>query len=206
MAEELQKQQSEQPAIWRQLYQQSWEQAFMEFLHLLATQYRLELTVELPNGQHQPDTALMGLWREGLKELSPSEILKGLMGYLQSEKRSFPPQPGDICEHAPKSHDRPKVVTDPNCRRCSGSGWEVRDHKAYRCDCRAVEYRGEVYADQPRQLAQGPAKPDEVPCGQIVAKAASVVQPMPSDMVLDFDRNAEKLRQQAEQLLRGNAK
>src|SRR5579871_1429541 len=124
MATELQKQQpqGEQVETWKLLYERAWDQAFNEFMFLMAEEYSLELLIE-SNGQRVPSPTV-ALWREEMAGLSPSQMREGLRVYMRSERRTFEPKPQDIRDNASEvEKDKPQVKRDPNCKWCSGTGW-----------------------------------------------------------------------------------
>src|SRR5689334_4925050 len=102
-----------QVETWKPLYAAAWEQAFNEFMFLMAEQYSLELMIEA-GGKSVP-SPIVNLWRESLKELSPMQMLQGLQRYLDSERSSFKPTPGQIKDNAPVATDKPRKVYAPDC-------------------------------------------------------------------------------------------
>jgi hypothetical protein len=160
-AMQKQQQQGGQVETWKPLYAAAWEQAFNEFMFLMAEQYSLELMIEA-GGKSVP-SPIVKLWRESLKELSPMQMLQGLRGYLDSERGSFKPTPYQIKENAPVATDRPRKVFDPDCPACAGSGFRKvlvdskihvgkKAQKVQNCYCERTVYGGFDFRPEPRQL------------------------------------------------------
>ena len=138
---------------------------------------------------------------------------EGLKGYMASERRAFKPTPADIKENSLdiEAWDKPRRVTKRDCPMCNGSSW--RDAKGrpwkdvtgrnsaglMRCDCSMVYYAGQEFPGPKPQLPPASME-EEIPVPEITLPA----KPMPR-ADLDFDKNAEKLRQQREQLLGSSA-
>lgn len=167
--EALQKQQppDEQIATYKRLYLAAWEQAFNEFMYLMAEQYSLELMIEA--GEKQVPSPMVQFWRENLQDLSPLEMREGLKGYMASERRSFRPAPQDIrdnCRHV-EAIDKPRKVFNPKCSDCSGTGFRTvlvdskihtgrKARKVTDCYCVSIEYGGKAYTLEQKQLPAAP--------------------------------------------------
>src|SRR5215813_4946845 len=116
MAQEIQKQQQQagQVETWKRLYKAAWEQAFNEFMFLMAEQYSLELLIQVPGGKPVP-SPMVRFWRESLEDLSPLQMREGLRSYMASERGSFKPNPEEIRANAPdKATDKPRKIKKPN--------------------------------------------------------------------------------------------
>lgn len=158
---------------------------------------------------------MVSFWKEALKELSPQQIRDSLLAYMKSERGNFKPTPADIIGHAPEATDKPRKVMNPRCPDCSGSGFRMvlvdskihEGRKAQRvtdCFCVAIEYDGQSF--KPEQKALPPAPEiDPKELLQRIGKKTGVTleKKFPARKDLDLDKNAEKLRQQAETLLKG---
>lgn len=192
---------------WKRLYQSQWEIAFAEVMYLIAEQYSMELTVAM-DGKQVPSPTLK-FWRESLHELSPKQMREGLKAYMDSERRSFKPAPGDLKTNAPEATDKPRKVKDPKCPECSGSGFrtvlvksKIHEGKKARrvtdCFCVAIEYGGQSFKPDQKALPQVDEKEllarIEKKTGQQIGRE------FPPRKDLDLDKNAETLRQQAEML------
>jgi hypothetical protein len=203
---------------WKLLYEAEWEQKFNTFMLILAQQYKIELMIQIGN-QKQP-SPVIDFWREGLKGLSPQQMIEGLRGWQKTEQGGFQPTPEVIKENGllVEATDRPRKVKNPKCPECSGSGFrkvlvDSRIHegkKAQRvtdCFCVAIEYDGQSFKPEQKAL---PAAPEIDPKEllQRIGKKTGVElgREFPPRKDLDFNKNAEKLRQQAEILLKGEEK
>lgn len=150
----------------KRLYQEHWEIAFAEMMYIMADQYSLELYV-MHKGQQLPSpTAKM--WKESLRELTPLQMREGLKNYMDSERRSFKPLPGDIKTNGELvvGKDRPRLTIKPGCRGCSGTGWapvivEGKRKGVKRCDCTAMVYDGQEFEPEQRALPLGPPEGKE---------------------------------------------
>ena len=212
---EITKQQPQAGTIetWKQLYQSQWEIAFAEIMYLIADQYHMELTVEI-NGKQVPSPTLK-FWRESLSDISPMQMREGLRMYMDSERRSFKPTPGDLKTNAPEATDKPRKTFNKDCRDCSGTGLRrvMVDSKIFigkkieaRTDCFCVEIKYDGQSFKPEQKAL-PAAPEIDPKELLerITKKTGVElgREFPVRKDLDFDKNAEKLREQAERLKAG---
>jgi hypothetical protein len=216
--ETLQKQEPQGGTIetWTQSYQSQWEISFAEIMYLIAEQYHMELTVEI-NGRQVPSPTLK-FWRESLSELSPKQMREGLRLYMDSDRRSFKPAPGDLKANAPDATDKPRKVMNPKCPECSGSGFRKvlvnskihEGQKAQRvtdCFCVAIEYDGQSFKPEQKTL---PAAPDIDPKEllQRIGKKTGVTleKKFPQrreQSEADYNQRQNELRQQAETLLKG---
>jgi hypothetical protein len=152
----------------KQSYASAWTIAFAEVMDIIAQKYRLTLWQE-ESGRREP-TPLLRMWKEALEELSPSQMRKGLLGYMKSERAGFDPSPGELIAYAPKeATDRPRWRIDQDCEICGGSGWEVKKtaHRrhvdremsvAVRCRCYRLEYAGNAYRPPIPKLPPAPEK------------------------------------------------
>lgn len=213
MAQELTKQQPQDGQIetWRHLYKAAWEQAFNEFMFLMAEQYSLELLVEV--GREQVPSPMVKFWRESLQDISPLQMREGLRGYMASDRRHFKPTPEDIKENAldVDATDKPKRITQRDCPMCAGTSW--RDAKGrkwaelngsnatgmVRCYCSVVVYAGQEFHALPASLPPV--------CDESVEKELAELKSMvPKKAMLremtdeELEDRREKLRQQAEML------
>lgn len=203
--EALQKQPKSSIEIVKQFYLDSQAKAVGLMLDIMAQTYP---GIELTKG-------LVSFWKEALKELSPQQIRDGLLLYIKSERGNFKPTPADIIGNAPVATDKPRKAMNPKCQECSGSGFRSvlvdslihEGQKARRvtdCFCVAIEYDGQQF--KPEQKALPPAPEiDPKELLQRIGKKTGVTleRKFPARKDLDLDRNAEKLRQQAETLLKG---
>lgn len=214
MAIEKRRQQpQEQAAIYRQLYSQAWEAAFSEFMFLMSEQYNLELLVEVPETGHRVPSPLVKMWRDGLGDLTPTQIHDGLLRYMESSSGRFKPSIGDIKEYGSQTNpvDRPKMKFNDSCEACNGTGWMpvagYKDRTVTRCDCAVVMYNNTVYpvtkrltAPMPKQLHQ---KTEDR--GKEVVNAISKLEAAKFDKMedngLDLDKNRDILEKQKKQLL-----
>lgn len=204
MGTEIQKQPKSSSEIVKQLYLDSQAKAVGLMLDIMAQTYPgIELTA-----------GLVSYWKEALKELSPLQIRDGFMAYTKSERGTFKPTPADIIGHAPVATDKPRKVMNPKCPDCSGSGFRTvlvdskihEGQKARRvtdCFCVAIEYGGQSFKPEQKALPAAP-EIDSKELIQRVEKKTGVTleKKFPPRKDLDLDKNAEKLRQQAE-MLRG---
>lgn len=180
-------QQPKEPlATWRSLYHKNWDLAFREFMFLMSEQYSLELTVKV--NDKTAESPIVKFWRESLQSLTPNQMREGLKRYMDSDRRSFKPAPGDIKDNAPDATDRPRKRKDPNCPDCHGNGWRlvIADSKHFPgkkremitdCFCVRIEYDGQSYIPAPQQLPAAPELPPEQALAE-VAKAANVISPV----------------------------
>jgi hypothetical protein len=202
--EALQKQQKNSTEIVKQLYLDSQDKAIAQMLDIVCQTY---LGIELTAG-------LVSFWKEALKELSPQQLREGLLRYMKSERGNFKPTPADIIGNAPEATDRPRKVMNPKCPDCSGTGFRMvlvdskihegrKAQRATDCFCVAIEYEGQQFKPEQKAL---PAAPEVDPKEllQRIGKKTGVTleRKFPARKDLDLDRNAEKLRQQAE-ILKG---
>lgn len=202
-----------QLATWKRLYAADWEQAFNEFMFLMAEQYSLELLVEA--GGEQVPSPMVRLWRESLQDLSPHQMREGLKGYMASERRHFKPTPEDIKENSLdiEAWDKPRRRTKRDCPMCNGSSWrdakgrpwrEVNGSNAagmVRCDCSVVHYAGQEFPGPKFQLPPASFE-EEIPVPEITLPA----KPMPAEMSeAEYQERQKLLRQQAERLTKGEA-
>ena len=157
----------------------------------------------------------MSFWKEALKELSPLQIRDGLLLYMKSERGNFKPTPADIIGHAPEATDKPRKVKNPKCPECSGSGFrtvlvdsKIHEGKKARrvtdCFCVAIEYDGQSFKPEQKALPAAPEiEPKELLQRISEKTGVTLEKKFPARKDLDFKKNAEKLRQQAEMLKAG---
>ena len=216
MAQELQKRQQQDGALetWKHLYLAAWDQAFNEFMFLMAEQYSMELLIE--QGDLRVPSPTVKFWRESMKALSPHQMREGLRNYMKSERGRFKPTPGEIEENAPDASDAPRRRTNPDCQKCSGSGWErvggIIDHRVRRCDCSVVEYGGKVYAPERQLPAAGEMEPAEaiknlqrgfekVTAGKVTAgKVMAAAKPMPGAREMSDEELARRRQKMLDDL------
>lgn len=220
MAAEITKasEQSGMQPTWKLLYEAEWEQKFNTFMLILAQQYKIELMIQIGN-QKQP-SPVIDFWREGLKGLTPLQMLEGLRGWQKTEQGGFQPTPEAIKENGllVEATDKPRKVMNPKCPDCSGTGFRAvlvdslihegrKARKVTDCFCVAIEYEGQQFKPEQKAL---PAAPEIDPKEllQRIGKKTGVTleRKFPARKDLDLDRNAEKLRQQAETLLKSKTK
>ncbi len=164
----------------KRLYQEHWEIAFAEMMFIMADQYSLELYV-MVKGQQLPSPTAK-LWKESLKDLTPLQMREGLKNYMDSERRSFKPLPGDIKANAELivGKDRPRLKINPECPVCQGTSWapvvvEGIRRGVKRCDCSAVVYEGQEFEPEVRALPV--ATLDNAESANIIARLADKVLP-----------------------------
>jgi len=134
---------------------------------------------------------------------------------MDSERSSFKPTPQHIKQNAPEATDKPRKVKNPKCPECSGSGFRTvlvdsnihEGQKARRvtdCFCVAIEYDGQSFKPEQKALPAAP-QIDPKELLQRIGKKTGVTleRKFPPRKDLDLNKNAEKLRQQAETLLKG---
>ena len=152
MGMDLQKrrQQQEQLETLKSSYLSAWNKAFREFMFLMSEQYSLELTVSV-NGQ-MVESPIVKFWQESLQSLTPNQMREGLKRYMDSERRSFKPTPGDIKDNASDvmGLDKPIKRYKSDCPDCRGTGFRVIDgtskltgskvKSAVDCFCVRIEY------------------------------------------------------------------
>lgn len=222
MEQELQKQQpvAGQLATCKRLYLARWEQAFNEFMFLMAEQYSLELLIEVPGGKPVP-SPMVQLWREELAVLSPNQIREGLKCYMRSERGRFKPTPGEIRDNAPgTTDDRPRKIKNPDCKDCRGTGYRLIEvdsishpgKKAKRvtdCYCVRIEYGGETYTVAAKQLpaAPEPKAAELVSAEEAAATVNKVIGRLGNSMSwpqertmsdAEYNRRHQELKRQAE--------
>jgi hypothetical protein len=205
--EALQKQEKSSIEIVKQLYLDSQSKAIAQLLDIVCQTYS---GIELTPG-------LVSFWKEALKELSPQQLRDGLLLYMKSERGNFKPTPADIIGHAPEATDKPRKVKDPKCPECSGNGFRKvlvdskihegrKAQKVTDCFCVEIQYDGQSFKPEQKAL---PAEPeiDHKELLQRIGKKTGVEigREFPPRKDLDLDKNAEKLRQQAESLLKGKS-
>jgi hypothetical protein len=221
MATEITKQpqQDGQIETWKPLYLAAWEQAFNEFMYLMAEQYSLELLIE-SRGVKVPSPTVK-FWKENLKDLSPVQMREGLSGYMQSERRDFKPTPEDIRRNAPSATDKPRKTYNRDCKACNGTGWRLvevdmkttdvfykpgKKRKAVAdCFCVRVVYGGEEYIPADRQLAAAPLSVDEE--NRHAAEAlGKLAQKLPAIKTAEKPMPAKPLEPTEEELRRRDAR
>lgn len=203
----------EQLETWRPLYEAAWEQAFNEFMFMMAEQYNLELMIEA-RGKQVP-SPMVKLWRESLKELSPMQMLDGLRRYLESERSSFKPTPQHIKDNAPPATDRPRKVYDQKCPDCRGTGFRkvLVDSKIHvgqkaqavrNCYCERTFYGGQEF--KPEVKALPPTNEEAAAIIDNLAKdlpALKTMAQMPEkheQSEADYKRRQQELDEQREKL------
>lgn len=205
--EAIQKQEKSSTEIVKQLYLDSQAKAIAHTLDIVCQTYN---GVELTPG-------LVSFWKEALKDLSPQQVRDGLMAYMQSERGNFKPTPADIIGHAPEATDKPRKVKDPKCKECSGTGFRTvlvdslihEGKKARRvtdCYCVEIKYAGQTFKPEQKALPAAPEIDADELLKRIVNKTGIEIaaKGFPARQDLDFDKNADKLRQQKEQLLKNS--
>lgn len=218
MATELtnQSEQTGTLTTWRRLYLADWEQGFNEFMMILAQQYKIELMIQIGN-KKQPSPVIQ-FWREGIRGLSPSQMMEGLRGWQKTESGGFQPTPEDIAKNGEgfdAPNDKPIRKTKPDCEACDGTGLKAADGRMYRdwngrdkfslvsCDCAVVVYKGQEYRSAPLQLRAAP-EAKALPAVNVknfpVHKAAKSSPPRQQLSEAEYEQHQNELRQQAEKL------
>lgn len=159
-------------------------------------------------GQQLPSPTAK-LWKESLKDLTPLQMREGLKSYMDSERRSFKPLPGDIKANGDLivGKDRPRLTVNPDCRGCSGTGWapvivEGVRKGVKRCDCTVVVYDGQEFEPEQRALPPGPPEGKEAEglLRRLAAKIPGIseaAKPMPERVELSDE---EKIRRRDKML------
>lgn len=144
---------------------------------------------------------------------------QGLLRYMDSERRSFKPSPGDLKDNAPEATDKPRKVKNPDCKACSGSGFRtvLVDSKIHAgkkarmvtdCYCVEIKYDGQTFKPEQKALPAATAIDADDLLKRIANKtgieiAAKGFPARHEQNESDHALRQEELRQQAERL-KGN--